>query len=386
MSSKNLADGAKRFDAWRVDPKTVAIIGIDTDHGEGAHPYRETDTRLDDIRNLAATSPDFLDSIRQRGVDQPVSLRKGRDTDGNRVLEVAFGRRRVMATRIVNEERIAAGLEPYLVPATLRTDASDAEAIATMVVENVHRREDTMMEKARKLQMLTDAGVSDEEAARIFGGVSMTAIRNWKKLGNLDVELEEKVATGELAPSAASDLASLPKDEQVQTFEQIQAEKAKDGDVKGKVTTKDTTRVRREKKGSKAATTYEAPGVKVLRALNERIDRLGLSEDAVKMLRWLTGQGPASDVPGLEDALTSIEVEKQYAVSESQQGLIDDLAKGGPMLEADISKKSAAALAKKGIVEPFTGPDGVLTVRLTKAYCEAKGIDYTVAKKRRSAA
>lgn len=352
---------AKRTDLWRFDPNAVVIIGVDTDHKAGEHPYRETDERMN-----VEIPREFIDSVKSKGVQVPVGIRRTAD----KKLEVAFGRRRSMANRIANAELLAEGKEPKLLPAIIVKDTDDREAVETMILENELRLDDTPLAKAKKLEIALAFGHTDASAAAAFG-VSITAVRNWKKLLDLAPEIKDKVEMGEISSSAAMDLAVLPKEEQVTRFEELKAE-APEGKP---VTVKQTTRTRRKATKSSAETPFKVPTRKVVHDLVKNVETSGLPEDAIAMLKWLTGHAEPKDVFGLEEALKELDKAKAFKVSDAQQDIIDDLIKNGPKAESEVNKKTMAALAKKGVVEGHTGADGVVVVRLTEAYCNAAGIE-----------
>jgi ParB/RepB/Spo0J family partition protein len=341
--------------SWGLDPNEVVIIGIDTDHAEGEHPYRETDERLQ-----VEVSRDLVDSIKRKGVLQAIGIRKTKDG----LPEVAYGRRRVLACRQANAELIEAGETPILVPATVVTDSSDKEAAETMVEENAQRLELTPMNKAKLLKILLQYGHTEKEAAKRFG-VSITAIKQWRKLLDLAPELVEKVDTGELSSSAGMELASLPKDEQVKVFAEAKA-KAPEGK---QVTVKTARNKRRKKSGSKVATKFTPPKRKIVKRVLEQGESLGIPPLALAMARWLEGDAAPEEVDGLKAALEEIEKAETYKVTEVQQQLIDDLAANGPISLSDVNTKSVKALGKKGIIERHTGEDGVDVARLTETYC-----------------
>jgi len=358
MASRKITPNAKRKDMWALDPDECIIIGHDTDHKEGTHPLRETDDRLN-----APLDETFIESI-MGGIDTPIAIR--RSVEG--VIEVIYGRRRVLAAREANKRLLEQGKTPILVPCVLRR-IDDKDAVESMISENEQRKSDTPLAKAKKLQIAYKYGHSDKSAAKAFG-VSVTSIKNWKKMLELDPEVIHAVETDELKSSAAMDLAHLPKEEQVEQLEALRAKKDETG--ANNITVKQTTALRRKKTNSRAATPFTPPKKKLVGSLLGRSNVL--SHEAMSMLRWLTGHVDADAVPGLNEALEEIEKEKAYKVSDVQQAVIDEIRQS-PKLPSEVNKKTMSALGKKGIVEAVKGEDGVKIIKLTDDYLEAMGFD-----------
>lgn len=361
MGTKKITPTAKRKDMWELDPTECIVIGVDTEHAEGEHPLRETDDRMDTPLEEA-----FISSIEKKGVEISIGVR--RSNEGS--IEVIYGRRRVLATRIANERRLAKGETPHLVPAVLRR-IDDKEAVEKMILENEQRRADTPLAKAKKLKIALKYGHTDASAAEAFG-VSITAIRNWKKMNDLAPEVVHAIQTDEMRSSAAMDLAHLPKEEQVAELEILRKEKEKTGAKK--ITVKATTRNRRQNTGSKASTPFKPPKKKTISQLIRRSDTIGLSEETINAIKWLTGHAEADAVFGLTEALAELDKENAYKVTDAQQLVIDDLSTA-PQLASDVNKKTMSALGKKGIVEAAKGDDGVDIIQLTEAYRKAMGIE-----------
>ena len=121
---------------------------------------------------------ELADSIRQKGVLQPISVRPIPDSDK---YEIVFGERRYRASQI-------AGLEE--IPVTV-SDYSDAEAEEIAITENLQRKDVSPMEEADAYQRLIDSGRHDVGTLAILFGKSEGYIRSRLKFTSLIPEIAE---------------------------------------------------------------------------------------------------------------------------------------------------------------------------------------------------
>ncbi len=125
---------------------------------------------------------DLARSIAQQGLISPPVLRPL----GNGRFEVIAGQRRILACQ-------KAGLE--YVPAIVRDDLSDNQALAVSLVENVQRADMSPLDKARAYEALR-ARYGNVAAVCRATGVSETTTRKYLSLLQLPTELQELVTTG----------------------------------------------------------------------------------------------------------------------------------------------------------------------------------------------
>lgn len=188
--------GAKgRKDALAFDPEDVKLI---TDPN---HP-------LYDERVHEEPSPEFVANIDHLGIIEPITVRRNGD-----VVEVAIGRRRVKAARIANVERRKKGLPPHQIYAIVQRgdDATMQEVIAA---ENEARKNDSPMNRAKKMQRLATLGRTEEQIACVFC-CSRATVKNTLALLDLDETVQKAVERGTIKPVfAAKELARLPREEQ----------------------------------------------------------------------------------------------------------------------------------------------------------------------------
>jgi len=169
----------------------VRSIGIDQIRPGRAQMRREFEPMA--IEGLA-------ESIRQSGVIQPVVLRPCGD-----YYELLAGERRWRAAQ-------RAGL--HELPAVIRPDISDDEAVVLGLVENLQRESLTPMETAQGLKILAEQlELTHGEAAERIGK-SRVYVTNFLRLLNLVPSVQQMVNANRLSMGHARALAALKPREQ----------------------------------------------------------------------------------------------------------------------------------------------------------------------------
>lgn len=201
----------------------------------------------------------------RQGVLEPVIITK----DGTSPIVLA-GKQRVKAAVKANQLLKSAGEDPMKVPC-LQKKGDESTLYGITLSENENRVEDSMVEKAKKLQRYYNFGGSAKEAAAIFG-VSLQAIKIWEKLLDLSSTVIKAIEAGEIAASAAVKLASLPKSEQGEKLKEIISK----GKPTGKAVKKGTPKPKAKK-----------PKVRPYKVIQQLIETSEeLPEDAKIALQW----------------------------------------------------------------------------------------------------
>ena len=178
--------------------------------GEAAHVERPRAQRKVPIeflkanpRNPRRTFSDaelgeLADSIKQRGVIQPIVVRPVKGAQDR--YEIIAGERRWRASQI-------AGLhEVPIVP----VEVSDADALEIMIIENVQREDLNAMEEAQGYHALADEFKrSQEEIAKIVGK-SRSHVANMMRLTKLPAEVQAYIAKGDISAGHARALIGVP--------------------------------------------------------------------------------------------------------------------------------------------------------------------------------
>ena len=128
---------------------------------------------------------DLTNSIKERGVIQPIIVRKS--NNDNSKYEIIAGERRWLAAR-------KAGLHD--IPVVV-TEADDLKSLEFAIVENVQRHDLNPLEEAQGYKRLIDEFSYDQEKVSKFIGKSRSYITNSLRLLNLPEEvlkfIEEKI-------------------------------------------------------------------------------------------------------------------------------------------------------------------------------------------------
>ena len=144
---------------------------------------------------------DLTNSIKERGIIQPIIVRKSADQDSK--YEIIAGERRWLAAQ-------KAGL--HEVPVVI-TDVSDLKSLEFAIVENVQRHDLNAIEEARGYQRLIEEFSYDQVKVAKFIGKSRSHITNYLRLLNLPETVLKLVEDNKLSPGHAKILVGLNNSE-----------------------------------------------------------------------------------------------------------------------------------------------------------------------------
>ena len=142
------------------------------------------DTGIDDLAN----------SIRQQGLLSPIIVRP--TSDGH--YDLIAGQRRLLAFRKLGMSTI---------PAVVRDDLADTDAVIVSLIENVHRADMSPLDKARAYEGIHTKFGNYNQVARETG-VSVATVRKYLKLLNLAPSIRDKLTTSE-GPAGVGTLSRL---------------------------------------------------------------------------------------------------------------------------------------------------------------------------------
>ena len=140
---------------------------------------------------------DLTNSIKERGIIQPIIVRKTEDEKNKH--EIIAGERRWLAAQ-------KAGL--HEVPVVV-TEADDLRSLEFAIVENVQRDDLNAIEEAQGYQRLINDFSYDQERVAKFIGKSRSHIANYLRLLSLPKEIIELIENNELSPGHAKILVGL---------------------------------------------------------------------------------------------------------------------------------------------------------------------------------
>ncbi|MEM1315644.1 MAG: ParB/RepB/Spo0J family partition protein [Pseudomonadota bacterium] len=169
-------------------PQDASAVPIDLIKANPAQPRRRFDE---------SALQELTDSIRERGVLQPLILRPDPSGQG---YQIVAGERRW---------RAAQRAQLHEVPALVR-DLDDAQVLEIAIVENVQRSDLTPLEEARGYARLSrDFGHTQEQVARLVGK-SRPHVANMMRLLALPEPVLEMIETGLLSAGHGRALANDP--------------------------------------------------------------------------------------------------------------------------------------------------------------------------------
>ena len=140
---------------------------------------------------------DLTNSIMQRGVIQPIIVRKSRE--GISKYEIIAGERRWLAAQ-------KAGL--HEVPVVI-TEADDLKSLEFAIVENVQRSDLNIIEEARGYKRLIDEFLYDQEKVAKFIGKSRSHIANFLRILVLPDEVLKLIEAKKISLGHAKILVGL---------------------------------------------------------------------------------------------------------------------------------------------------------------------------------
>ena len=144
-----------------------------------------------------ANLQDLTNSIKERGIIQPIIVRKSSDDSSK--YEIIAGERRWLAAQ-------KAGL--HEVPVVI-TSADDLRSLEFAIVENVQRNDLNAIEEARGYQRLIDEFSYDQEKVAKFIGKSRSHIANCLRLLGLPEVVLKLIETKKLSPGHAKIIVGL---------------------------------------------------------------------------------------------------------------------------------------------------------------------------------
>ena len=138
---------------------------------------------------------DLVNSIREKGVVQPVLARKVQDG-----YELIAGERRLRAAKMLGLEKI---------PAILK-NVADLDMLEISLIENIQREELNSIEEAVAYQRLvTEFSFTQDAVAKVLGKDRST-VANSLRLLSLPKKIQDYVSSGDITAGHAKAILSLP--------------------------------------------------------------------------------------------------------------------------------------------------------------------------------
>lgn len=150
---------------------------------------------------------ELTDSIRENGIIQPLIVTKNKD----KKYELIAGERRLKAAKKSNID---------FVPVVVR-DATEQQLLQLAMIENIQREDLNPIDKAKAYKDLEKTfNLKHIEIARVMG-MQRATISNSIRLLNLDMEVQQMVASGTITTGHAKLLLSLSKEKQLSFAKEV---------------------------------------------------------------------------------------------------------------------------------------------------------------------
>ena len=156
-------------------------------------PNRYQPRKIFDEDNLN----DLTQSIKERGILQPIIVRKS--NDDNSKFEIIAGERRWLAAQRANLHEV-----PVVI-----TEADDLKSLEFAIVENVQRHDLNALEEAQGYKRLIDEFSYDQEKVSKFIGKSRSHITNSLRILTLPLEVIKLIELQKLTAGHAKILVGL---------------------------------------------------------------------------------------------------------------------------------------------------------------------------------
>ena len=156
-------------------------------------PNKYQPRKIFDERNLE----DLTNSIKERGIIQPIIVRKSNDDKTN--YEIIAGERRWLAA-----QRVGLNEVPVVI-----TEADDLKSLEFAIVENVQRHDLNPLEEAQGYKRLIDEFGYDQEKVSQFIGKSRSYITNSLRILTLPKEVIQLIELQKISPGHAKILVGL---------------------------------------------------------------------------------------------------------------------------------------------------------------------------------
>lgn len=176
----------------------------------------------------------LAEDIKARGVMNPISVERLDPAVDGCNYRVITGHYRTAAVRSLNE---AGG--SFLLPAIVRSVASDADRILSQIAENNQRENLSPMDKATAMKKMRDAGISEVEIRKAFAtpggkkGLELKPCSNAHvhmtiKMLEFPKPIQRKIHDGLITVGAAYDLTRYPSEKWEKILSQVEAARVSD--------------------------------------------------------------------------------------------------------------------------------------------------------------
>ena len=162
----------------------------------------------------SGTAPDIddiLPSVKERGIRQPLIVRREGGTAKKLKYGIVAGRRRYFCLSAIAAE----GIEIPDVPCCVMDAKNDALAIETSIIENVARLAPTEMEQYEAFKVLSDKGQCIDDIAAVFG-ITANSVKRRLALGALIPDVREAYTNQQIDAASIRVLTMATEEQQAE--------------------------------------------------------------------------------------------------------------------------------------------------------------------------
>ena len=161
--------------------------------------------------NTAPDIDDILPSVKERGIRQPLIVRREGGTAKKPKYGIVAGRRRHFCLAAIAAE----GIDIADVPCCVMDAKDDALAIETSIIENVARLAPTEMEQYEAFKVLSDKGQSVDDIAAVFG-ITANSVKRRLALGSLIPDVREAYSNQQIDAASIRVLTMATEERQAE--------------------------------------------------------------------------------------------------------------------------------------------------------------------------
>ena len=154
---------------------------------------------------------DILPSVKERGIRQPLIVRREGGTAKKPKYGIVAGRRRFFCLATLAES----GTDIADVPCCIMDAKDDALAIETSIIENVARLAPTEMEQYEAFKTLADKGQSLDDIAAVFG-ITVNSVKRRMALGALIPDVREAYSNQQIDAASIRALTMATEEQQTE--------------------------------------------------------------------------------------------------------------------------------------------------------------------------
>ena len=154
---------------------------------------------------------DILPSVKERGIRQPLIVRREGGTAKKPKYGIVAGRRRYFCLSTMAEE----GTKIPDVPCCVMDAKDDALAIETSIIENVARLAPTEMEQYEAFKVLSDKGQSIDDIAAVFG-ITANSVKRRLALGALIPDVRDAYTNQQIDAASIRALTMATEEQQTE--------------------------------------------------------------------------------------------------------------------------------------------------------------------------